>query len=149
MAESVIDSGRGFLASISIIREAQIAAESRAVSAMHDVTEGGLANAAEELSIAGGYRIKIDMDAIPVFRETRKFCRLLGIDPLGLIGSGSLLICCRQTGCDSLISAIHEAGIDVTCIGEVLDDGPGIAAVKNSQPVTWPQFEVDEITRLF
>jgi len=37
----------------------------------------------------------------------------------------------------------------VTCIGEVLDDGPGIAAVKNSQPVEWPQFEVDEITRLF
>jgi len=149
MADSAIDSGREFLASISIIREARIAAESRTVSAMHDVTEGGLANAAEELSIAGGYRIKIDMDTIPVFRETRKFCRLLGIDPLGLIGSGSLLICCRQTGCDSLISAIHEAGIDVTCIGEVLDDGPGIAAVKNSQPVTWPQFEVDEITRLF
>jgi hydrogenase maturation factor/beta-phosphoglucomutase-like phosphatase (HAD superfamily) len=149
IADSAIDSGREFLASISIITEARIAAESRTVSAMHDVTEGGLANAAEELSIAGGYRIKIDMDTIPVFRETRKFCRLLGIDPLGLIGSGSLLICCRRTGCDSLISAIHEAGIDVTCIGEVLDDGPGITAVKNSQPVEWPQFEVDEITRLF
>ena len=149
MADSAIDSGREFLTSISIITEARIAAESRTVSAMHDVTEGGLANAAEELSIAGGYRIKIDMDTIPVFRETRKFCRLLGIDPLGLIGSGSLLICCRRTGCDSLISAIHEAGIDVSCIGEVLDAGPGVTAVKNSQPVTWPQFEVDEITRLF
>jgi len=149
IADSAIDSGREFLASISIITEARIAAESRTVSAMHDVTEGGLANAAEELSIAGGHRIKIDMDTIPVFSETRKFCRLLGIDPLGLIGSGSLLICCRRTGCDSLISAIHEAGIDVTCIGEVLDDGPGITAVKNSQPVQWPQFEVDEITRLF
>jgi hydrogenase maturation factor/phosphoglycolate phosphatase-like HAD superfamily hydrolase len=149
MAHSEIDSGREFLASISIITEARIAAESRTVSAMHDVTEGGLANAAEELSIAGGYRIKIDMDTIPVFRETREFCRLLGIDPLGLIGSGSLLICCRPTGCNSLISAIHEAGIEVTCIGEVLEGDPGISALKNSQPATWPQFEVDEITRLF
>jgi hydrogenase maturation factor/phosphoglycolate phosphatase-like HAD superfamily hydrolase len=149
MADLEIDSAREFLASISIITEARIAAESRTVSAMHDVTEGGLANAAEELSIAGGYRIKIDMETIPVFRETRKICRLLGIDPLGLIGSGSLLICCRQTGCDSLIAAIQRAGIDVTCIGEVLEDGPGITAVKKSRPAPWPRFEVDEITRLF
>jgi hydrogenase maturation factor len=148
IADSEIDSGRHFLARISIITEARIAAESRTVSAMHDVTEGGLANAAEELSIAGGYRIKIDMDTIPVFEETRKICRLLGIDPLGLIGSGSLLICCRQTGCESLMSSIRRAGIDVTCIGEVQEEGPGITAVKKAQPSLWPQFEVDEITRI-
>jgi hydrogenase expression/formation protein HypE len=149
MADSEIDSSRQFLASISIITEARIAAESGSVSAMHDVTEGGLATAAEELSIAGGYRIKIDMDAIPVFAETRQVCRLLGIDPLGLIGSGSLLICCRQTGCKLLMSAIRRSGIDVTCIGEVLEEGQGIAALKKAQPTPWPQFEVDEITRLF
>jgi hydrogenase expression/formation protein HypE len=149
MANSEIASSRQFLASISIITEARIAAQSGTVSAMHDVTEGGLANAAEELSIAGGYQIKIDMDAIPVFAETRQVCRLLGIDPLGLIGSGSLLICCRPTGCEALMSAIRRAGIDVTCIGEVLEEGRGIAALKKAQPTPWPQFEVDEITRLF
>ncbi len=101
------------------------------------------------MSIAGGYRIKIDMDTIPVFAETRKICHLLGIDPLGLIGSGSLLICCRQTGCEALMSAIRRAGIDVTCIGEVLEEGRGIAALKKAQPTPWPRFEVDEITRLF
>ena len=149
MADSEIDSGRHFLANISIITEARIAAESRTVSAMHDVTEGGLATAAEELSIAGGHRIKIDTDIIPVFAETRKVCRLLGIDPLGLIGSGSLLICCRPAGRESLMSAIRKAGIDVTCIGEVLEKGQGITAVKKAKPTPWPQFEVDEITRLF
>jgi hydrogenase maturation factor/phosphoglycolate phosphatase-like HAD superfamily hydrolase len=149
ITESEIDSAREFLARISIITEARIAADSRMVSAMHDVTEGGLANAAEELSIAGGHGIRIDIDAIPVFSITRKICRLLGIDPLGLIGSGSLLICCRQIGSDSLVSAIQKAGIDVTCIGEVLEEAPGIKAVKQAKPAPWPQFEVDEITRLF
>jgi hydrogenase expression/formation protein HypE len=149
MADSQIDTGRQFLTNISIIPEARIAAQSGTVSAMHDVTEGGLATAAEELSIAGGYRIKIDMDTIPVFAETRKICHLLGIDPLGLIGSGSLLICCRQTGCEALMSAIRWAGIDVTCIGEVLEEGRVIAALKKAQPTPWPRFEVDEITRLF
>ena len=149
MTDSEIDTSRQFLTNISIITEARIAAQSGTVSAMHDVTEGGLATAAEELSIAGGYRIKMDMDTIPVFAETRKVCRLLDIDPLGLIGSGSLLICCRQTGCESLMSAIRRAGIDVTCIGEVLEEGQGIAALKKAQPTPWPRFEVDEITRLF
>ena len=149
MVDSEIDSARQFLSRISIITEARIAAESGTVSAMHDVTEGGLATAAEELSIAGGYRIKIDMQTIPVFAETRTVCRLLGIDPLGLIGSGSLLICCQQSGCKSLMSAIRRADIEVTCIGEVQDKGQGIAAVNESRPTPWPQFETDEITRLF
>jgi hydrogenase maturation factor len=116
---------------------------------MHDVTEGGLATALEELSIAGGHRIKINLDAIPLFAETRKICRLLQIQPLGLIGSGSLLICCRASGCKSLIEAIRTSGIDITCIGEVQDSGHGISAIKKGRSVDWPQFEVDEITRLF
>jgi len=149
MNDSEIDSGRRFLANISIITEARIAAESNATSAMHDVTEGGLATAMEELSIAGGHRIKVNMDAIPVFSQTGKICQLLDIDPLGLIGSGSLLVCCRESACDNLMAAIAKAGIDVTCIGEVLQPGCGITAEKDKQPVPWPQFETDEITRLF
>lgn len=149
LADSEIDRCRQFLANISIITEAQLAAQSRATSAMHDVTEGGLATALEELSIAGGHRIKIDMDAIPVFGETRKICRLLQIQPLGLIGSGSLLICCRETGCKSLLQTIRKSGIEISCIGEVLDSGQGISAVEKGRSIDWPQFEVDEITRLF
>jgi hydrogenase maturation factor/beta-phosphoglucomutase-like phosphatase (HAD superfamily) len=149
MNKSEIDAGRRFLASISILTEARIAADSEATSAMHDVTEGGLATALEELSIAGGYRIKIDMDAIPVFAQTRRICQLLEVDPLGLIGSGSLLICCRESACEDLKAAIGKAGIDVTCIGEVQQPGQGIIAEKNNQPAAWPRFETDEITRLF
>jgi hydrogenase maturation factor/beta-phosphoglucomutase-like phosphatase (HAD superfamily) len=144
-----IERCRQFLADISIITEARIAAQSSATSAMHDVTEGGLATALEELSMAGGHRIKIDMDAIPVFAETRTICRLLGIQPLGLIGSGSLLICCRATGCDSLMEKISRCGIEISCIGEVLDTGHGIDAIKKGRSIDWPCFEVDEITRLF
>jgi hydrogenase maturation factor len=149
LADSDIGRCSQFLANISIIPEAQIAAQSSATSAMHDVTEGGLATALEEMSIAGGHRIKIDMATIPVFAETRKICRLLGIQPLGLIGSGSLLICCRETGCKNLMETIRKNGIEVSSIGEVLDKGQGIIAVNKGQAAAWPHFEVDEITRLF
>jgi hydrogenase maturation factor len=149
MVDSEIDTCRRFLANISILEEAQIAAGSKATSAMHDVTEGGLATALEELSIAGGHRIKIDMDKIPIFGETRKICRLLAINPLGLIGSGSLLICCRDAGCETLMTDLRNAGIDVSCIGEVQEKGQGITAIEDAEPTEWPQFEVDEITQLF
>jgi hydrogenase maturation factor/phosphoglycolate phosphatase-like HAD superfamily hydrolase len=149
LADAEIEKCRDFLANISIITEARIAAQSGATSAMHDVTEGGLATALEEMSIAGGHQIRIDLDAIPVFAETRKICRLLSIQPLGLIGSGSLLICCRESGCSSLMESIRQSGIAVACVGEVRNPGQGIRAIKKGRPTDWPRFEVDEITRLF
>jgi hydrogenase maturation factor len=48
-----------------------------------------MATVLEELGIAGGHRFRVDMGTIPVFSETRKIGQLFGINPLGLIGSGS------------------------------------------------------------
>ena len=149
MAAGEIDRCRQFLDNISIITEAKIAAATAGTSAMHDITEGGLATALEELSIAGGRRIRVDIDNIPVFPETQTICDLLNIDPLGLIGSGSLLICCRSKDCKKLVEDIAAAGIEITLIGEVLDKGLGIRAYKRKKQVSWPAFAVDEITKLF
>jgi hypothetical protein len=48
-----------------------------------------------------------------------------------------------------MMEKIREAGIQVTCIGEVLKPGQGISATQAGEPAKWPSFEVDEITRLF
>ncbi|MBW2094471.1 MAG: HAD-IA family hydrolase [Deltaproteobacteria bacterium] len=139
---------RDFLPRISILKEARIAACCDGVSAMHDVTEGGLATAVSELSMAGGCSIKIRMEDIPVYPITRKICSLFDISPLGLIGSGSLLICCRKEHVDDLLKNIRDADIEVTSIGDVLEKGTGVDATRNGEPTTWPTFPADEITRL-
>ena len=149
MSETELEECRQFLSAVSILEEAKIAGRSGRVSAMHDITEGGLATALKELSIAGGHRIRVDMEKIPVYPQTEKICRLLGINPIGLIGSGSLLICCRKDYAENLLTRINDAGIGVICIGEVLEAGRGIEAVSKAGQVEWPSFEVDEITRLF
>lgn len=138
-----------YLFRISILEEARLAARSGNVSAMHDVTEGGIATALEELSAAGGCKIRINMDKISVYPRTAKLCHALSINPLGLIGSGCLLICCEKNTAERLQSAILEAGIDVTCIGEVLEKGQGIEAYADDKPVPWPHFDVDELARFF
>ncbi len=149
LAQKEIDQCRRFLDKISVITEAKIAAATKGTSAMHDVTEGGLATALEELSFAGNHKIKIFADKIHVFPETQKICDLFNIDPLGLIGSGSLLICCRKRDCDQLVESIRAAGIEIVCIGEVMDSGQGVIALKGKTQVPWPTFQVDEITKLF
>ena len=149
MTAREIERCRQFLSSIGILAEAEIASQCPGVSAMHDVTEGGVATALEELSIAAGRMIKIDMDKIPVFPQTEKICSLLNINPYGLIGSGSLLICCKPDDSRDLINSIREAGVDIACIGEVMSAGEGIAANRAGNKVEWPHFEADELTRLF
>jgi len=134
---------------ISVLPEARLAADSGAASAMHDVTEGGLATALEELGTALGGGILVWPHRIPVYEETRALCGSLGLDPLGLIGSGSLIIVCRA-GCEeTLLRALHEEGIEATLIGEVLEPGGSVQARDEAgNPAPWPRFEVDELARL-
>lgn len=136
---------------ISILREAEIAAGCKEVRALHDVTEGGVATAVRELGAAGGHRLRVYPDRIPIFGQTARICKLLDLDPLGLIGSGSLLIACGPESSPGLSKDLHEAGIPVACIGEVLEEGSGLEALEREggRPVPWPAFETDEIARLY
>ncbi len=136
---------------ISVIEEACVASRSPFVSAMHDVTEGGVATALEELSIAGRHRLRVYPDKIPVLEETRKVAQLLHLQPLGLLGSGSLLICCAPAGVENLTGSVRDLGIDIVIVGEVLQEGAGLDSrnADDGEPASWPHFEVDEIARLF
>lgn len=148
MTEAEIEECRSFLDRVSILEEAKIAREFTGVSAMHDVTEGGLAAALVELGTAGGHRLRVHLDRIPIFPQTRRICAELGLDPLGLLGSGTLLLSCDPGQADSLVTAVRAAGIEVTVIGEVLEVGEGIDAQCDGHQALWPVFERDEVTRL-
>ena len=149
MTSEELDESRCLVNQISILPEAAVARRTEGVTAMHDVTEGGVATAITELSCAGGHQLDIHLDRIPILPPTARVCRLLDIQPLGLIGSGSLLIVCRPTTVDILMRALGDEGIAVACIGEIKEPGQGVTAHRNNARVTWPEFEVDEITRLF
>lgn len=149
MPAAEIDTAVQFQEWLSILPEARIAWQVEGVSALHDVTEGGMATALWELSQAGGKGLRIFLDQIPVFPETRRIAGLLGIDPLGLIGSGSLVIACRPDSAQRLMTELSEKNIRVTDIGAVMASEPGIQAENRGCSVPWPTFEGDEITRLF
>jgi len=60
------------------------------VYAMHGPTEGRLAIALYELDEAAALGLAVQEDAIQVLPMTRVLCRAAGLDPLGLLASGSL-----------------------------------------------------------
>ena len=105
---------RALLSRLSIVPEARLAAGFAGVRAMHDVTEGGLATALRELAVACGHGIVVHLERVPLLPETRRLCELLDVDPLGLIASGSLLVCCRPDETEALLRALAGEGIAAT-----------------------------------
>nr|MDO8084888.1 AIR synthase family protein [Candidatus Sigynarchaeum springense] len=91
------------------------------IHAMHDPTEGGLATGLRELALASGCGITVRADAIPYYDETRRACELLGLDPLGLIASGTLLIAAGPARAEAIVAAIRRAGIECADVGRVAD----------------------------
>jgi hydrogenase maturation factor len=110
--------GRTFVREISIVPEA-LAAAGAGVTAMHDVTEGGVLGALAELSLAANVGLEVDLDRVPVRLETRAICDAFDVDPLALVSSGSLLIATSRG--DEVTAAIRKIGRDVTDIGRVCD----------------------------
>lgn len=138
---------RALLERIGIAEEARIAAAEPGVTALHDVTEGGIAGAVAEFSEAVGRGFTVDLESIPIAEVTKTITAALGLDPLGLIGSGALLICIRPAAAEALLAALRAAELQATIIGTVLDSGPGITATRGVRRSSWPRFTTDEAAR--
>jgi hydrogenase expression/formation protein HypE len=149
--ESVLERCRGFLhdPGISVVRDAAVATAAGTVHAMHDPTEGGLATGLWELAEAAGVGLAVDEAAIPLLPETQMLCERLGLDPLGLIGSGALLLAVAPGDAAAILAALESAGIAATRIGRVVERKQGIVLRGATGERPLPQFERDEIAKLF
>ena len=148
---AVIARAKGFLRQpgLSVLPEAEIACELATVHAMHDPTEGGVATALHELAIAAGVGLRIDRSRITVVPEGAELCREFGLDPLGTIASGSLLMTLSPAEAGVVIHALAREGIDSHYIGQVVPREQGLLLVDGSQQEPLPIFEQDEITKIF
>ncbi|MBC7223037.1 MAG: hydrogenase expression protein [Anaerolineae bacterium] len=135
---------------ISVVRDARIAARAAHVHAMHDPTEGGLATALRELATAGQVGLRVQAEAIPILPETQALCDHLGLDPLGLIASGALLIAVAPEDAARTVAALEEGGIRASVIGEATSEpGECILLKPDGRERPLPEFPRDELARLF
>lgn len=136
-----------FKPGISVVREALLAAGTGLVHAMHDPTEGGLATAVHELAEAAGLGAEVRGDDIPVLPETAAICEALGLDPLGLLASGALLIAVAPEDCERVADALRASKADAVCIGSLVSQGQGVIMNRNRRVGPVPRFDRDELAR--
>ena len=120
LSPALLQQAESYFSLLSVVPEGRIALEN-GVHAMHDVTEGGILGAAWEICYAAGLGLVLDRDAIPVTEATHRIAAAAGIDPLRLLGSGSLLIGCPDG--QDMVTALRQAGIPATVIGRVTEAG--------------------------
>ncbi len=115
----IVEKAKNCIADISVIKEGILAGEF-GVSAMHDVTEGGILGAVWEMAEASGTGVRINKNLIPVEEETLKICSHYGIDPLKLISSGCMAIACKDG--EGLARHLRSNGVPAAVIGEITAD---------------------------
>ncbi|HYB40296.1 MAG TPA: AIR synthase family protein [Candidatus Methylomirabilis sp.] len=134
---------------ISVLPEARLACRAARVHAMHDPTEGGLATACWELAQAAEVGVRVYREQIPLLPEGGALCQAFGLDPLGTIASGSLLLAVDPADADAVIGACRGAGIACARIGRVTPASEGVALVSGGIARPMTSFASDEIARLF
>ena len=130
LGDDVIQRAKTFSRRISVVNEAMIAVKTGGVHAMHDPTEGGIICGLWEIGEASRTGIVAEESRIAVAPETESVCDALGLDPLRLLSSGSLLIAARPANANRITKTLQRSGVAASIIGEITKPEKGRVFVK-------------------
>ena len=118
-SQSYINRAKSFIfkPGIDIFEATRIACRHASIHSMHDPTEGGLINGVIEMAIASEKEIEVDLEKALIYEESRILCGEFGINPLGTIASGSLLLTCSPRDLPALQKAFQRTSIPIRVIG--------------------------------
>ncbi len=144
-SRSFVDTAKGFDQYLSVLPEAMLASDF-GISAMHDVTEGGIYGALWELAEASGIGLEIDLKAIPIRQETVEICEYFGLNPYYLISSGCMLMA-GDRGHD-LVRELKKAGIPAAVIGKAVE-GKAKRVMNGEEEAFLERPRADELYKIY
>ena len=149
MSQEEIDKAASLLSvpGISVLHDARVACASSQVHSMHDVTEGGLVTGLREVAKASGLGLAIEESSVPILSECQEVCEALGLDPLGLLASGALLIILPTADVPGLLTSLEGEGINGFEIGTMIEAAEGLQMVEFHGETPLPEFSRDELAR--
>lgn len=89
------------------------------VTAMHDVTEGGVLGAVYELAVASGNGVRLYNEQLPVGDVQQQVCELFGIDPRYSVGAGAMIIAVKKGFEQKLLYRLNQQQVAASVIGEL------------------------------
>ena len=151
ISPSIIERAKRFIFNpgIDVLQSAQIACESASIHSMHDPTEGGLINGLIEMAWASEKEIEVDLKKVYIYKESQLLCHIFGLNPLGVIASGSLLLTISPSDLLNLEKAFRKVSIPIQVIGKV-NKGPARVVVKEERSLReLKPFSRDEILKIY
>ncbi len=147
LGTSTVKRAAAFFRRVSVVEDALLAFGTGGVTAMHDPTEGGVANGIHEMADASKKGFRVFEDRISIAEETKRICGCFGIDPLQLIASGSLLISAEEGSSDGIVNVLRRNGIAAAVIGRFVSsprkrsivrrDGSEVELVRPASDHLW------------
>lgn len=138
---------RSFDQYLSVVKDAQIAkAADAGVTAMHDITEGGVFGALWEMGSGADVGMDIDLKKIPIRQETVEVCEVFDLNPYILMSSGSMLIAADNG--EKLVRALKEAGIHAAVVGKATEGNDRI--LRNGEEIRYmDKPQSDELYKIY
>lgn len=134
---------------IDVLKATQIACRHASIHSMHDPTEGGLINGIVEMAIASEKEFEVDLEKVFIYEESRILCGEFGINPLGTIASGSLLMTLSPKDLPVLKKAFQRTSIPIRVIGRVKRGPARVLSVEGKMKKELKPLPRDEILKIY
>ncbi|MDI6783797.1 MAG: hydrogenase expression/formation protein HypE [bacterium] len=104
------------------------------IHCLRDPTRGGLASTLNEIAQSSNIGIQINESAIPIRKEVRGICELLGFDPFYVANEGKLVAIVKSSVAEKVLAVMkkHKYGKNSAIIGEVINKPKKTVLLKTS-----------------
>lgn len=144
-----INKAADMLSEINVVPEALKASQVEGVHSIHTPTEGGVLNGLVEVAEASNHGFTVYEEKLLVRYETAVITEALGVDPLKLLSSGSLLITVDPEHADQLTKELSGIGVESRVIGDITPDPESRYLIRiNGEKVQVDEVMQDELYRL-
>src|SRR2546426_9665656 len=146
--DKLLKLARSYQEQISVVEEALLTAKLKGVHALHDPTEGGVLNGLWEMAEASNLGIEVWAEKIPVAPATRVICLTLGLDPLKLMSSGTLLLAVERSKLSIVQRALLNTPSRLTEVGKLTSRSKGRVLVRQGRRQVLRAVSQDELYKL-
>jgi hydrogenase expression/formation protein HypE len=113
------------------------------VTAMHDVTEGGVLGAVYEMAVASGNGVRVDNRLLPQGNAQESICGLFDIDSRFCIGAGSMVMAVKREATPNVLQRLQQNNIKGTVIGEFTPKDLGYILIDDEVETDLPYYSTD------
>ena len=149
LSDDELERGRRVMAKVSVMPEALVLAEN-GVTAMHDVTRGGILETLLEIASLSQVGIELTFSLLPIPRIVSRFAEAFPFDPLRMISSGTLAVTVPRDRVEDVSEALKALDMPFAFVGRVTD-GNGVEVHHDDEITHYTEIrcEEDELARLW